>query len=166
LQLSEDSTDDSYDAEAATVAIQDMQKGDFSAEDREGVSKVRSKQQAFSNQIKVNYGNKCAICDLSTKQFLVGSHIIPWSYCKETRLDPSNGICLCSLHDKAFDEGFVTIDSNYIIEATKRITQDNVLIDLLKTCDGKKIHLPKSNPPNKQYLRYHRENIFEKHLTR
>ncbi|MBN2514435.1 MAG: HNH endonuclease [Deltaproteobacteria bacterium] len=96
-----------------------------------------------------------------SQKFLVGSHIIPWSVRKETRLDPSNGKCLCSLHDNAFDKGFITIDNNYIVVVTQSITHDLVLIDLLKADNGKRLNLPKESPPDQQFLEYHREKIFE-----
>lgn len=167
LRLSEGlRDDDEYDPEAATEATQNMQKGIYSVNDREGVRKMRSKQAAFSNKVKTNYRNRCAVCSLSTKQFLVGSHIIPWSDRKDTRLDPANGVCLCSLHDKAFDEGFITIDNRYQVVVTKRIVGDPVLIDLLDKCDGKKILLPKQAPPGQEYLEYHQREVFESHLTK
>lgn len=163
MQFSEGSQKDNiYDPEEATIATQNIQKKDYSVDDKEGILKVRSNQQVFSNKVKTNYGNRCAVCSLSTKQFLVGSHIIPWSVGKETRLDPSNGICLCSFHDKAFDEGFITIDDKYIIKVTQRNMQDLVLLELLKTIDGNKLHLPKESPPDHQFLKYHRESIFDK----
>ena len=40
---------------------------------------------------------------LTYLKLLVASHIIPWSENKEERLNPTNGICLSSLYDKAFD---------------------------------------------------------------
>ena len=82
--------EDTYEPVAASEAIQDMQKGSYFSDDREGKSKSRSKQQVFSNKVKANYGSKCAFCELTTKHFLIGSHIIPWSVNKETRLDPSD----------------------------------------------------------------------------
>lgn len=163
LQYSDDfGLEDTYEPDAATEATQEMQKGNYSAEDREGKSKLRSKQQVFSNKVKANYGSKCAFCSLTTKHFLVGSHIIPWSKKKETRLDPSNGLCLCSFHDKAFDKGFLTINDNYKIIVTKRVIHDSVLNALLIILNNNSIILPKQSRPNKEYLRYHRENIFDK----
>lgn len=58
-----------YDSQAATEATQNIQNGNFSVDDREGKQNIRSKQQVFSNKGKANYGNKCAICSISTKAF-------------------------------------------------------------------------------------------------
>ena len=157
-----DIDEDGYDAEAATSAAQSMQKEDYSVDDKEATTKIRAKQQAFSNKVKTNYGNKCAICSLSTRQFLIGSHIIPWKDRKDIRLDPANGICLCSLHDKAFDNGFITVDNNYKLLVSNRIKADQVLFKQLTIHISIKIHVPKTNPPDKVFLKYHRDNIFEK----
>ena len=45
----------------------------------------------------------------------VGSHIKPWAEDKSNRLNPHNGICLNSIHDRAFDRGLITIDKGYKI---------------------------------------------------
>ena len=41
-------------------------------------------------------------------------HIKPWkdSDIQTERTNPSNGLCLNALHDKAFDRGFITVGSN------------------------------------------------------
>jgi hypothetical protein len=51
IQLSEGATQfENYDPEAATIATQNIQQGNFFVEDKEGSTKIRSKQQAFSNK--------------------------------------------------------------------------------------------------------------------
>lgn len=162
LRLSEGGElDEDYDAEAATQAAQDIARGNYGADDKEGMRKVRSKQQVFSNEVKTNYRNKCAICQLSTRPFLVGSHIIPWSKRRDIRLDPSNGICLCSFYDKAFDKGFITVQDDYTVTMSQYIAGDDVLVEQLVKCDGKKLLTSKSNPPKQEYLAYHRDEVFE-----
>ena len=59
--------------------------------------------------VKGNYGWECAVTGIKTKAFLVASHIVPWSEDKKIRLDPSNGICLSTFVDRAFDAGFLAI---------------------------------------------------------
>lgn len=162
LQYSERFTeDDAYDPEAAAEAAKDMGNNKYFVPDNLGIAIIRSKQTEFSNKIKTNYLGQCAFCEIKTKQFLVGSHIIPWSKDKNFRLDPSNGICLCSFHDKAFDKGFLTIDDDYKISVTTRITEDVALSEPLKNLNGKLIRLPKVGRPNKEHLAYHRTNIFD-----
>jgi len=168
LYLSKTSTniDEEYDAESATNAAQNIQKGDYSAEDNDAPGKSRSKQQVFSNKVKTNYGNKCAICSISTKEFLIGSHIIPWARRKDIRLDPSNGICLCVFHDNAFDKGFISINEDYRIMVTTHIKIDAVLSDSLNILQERKISLPSRKPPNQDFLDYHRKKVFNKFVKK
>lgn len=61
------------------------------------------------------YNNTCAITKIKINEFLVASHIKPWAKDQNNRLNPHNGICLNSIHDKAFDRGLITIDKDYNI---------------------------------------------------
>jgi hypothetical protein len=61
------------------------------------------------------YRSQCAICELPIPALLVASHIIPWSVDPALRMNPQNGICLCTLHDRAFDRGLLTIRDNFTI---------------------------------------------------
>ena len=141
--------------------IKTIESGNYYVEDKVGQSKQRIGQQVFSNTVKSLYDHKCSVCGIGTKQFLVGSHIIPWSSNKETRLDPRNGICLCSFHDKAFDEGFFTINEDYKIEVSNNI-QDKVLASELSKINNQKIAYPRAHKPMIKYLKYHNEYIFNK----
>lgn len=109
---------------------------------------------------KTNYNYRCAICGIEIKEFLIGSHIIPWSDNKNTRLNPRNGICLCALHDKAFDKGYLTVDNDYRVKLSKEVKKDAKLYKFLKESEGKKIKTPRKEKPSKQFLEYHQKNIF------
>lgn len=141
-------------------AIQAIQKGNYSVEDIKSERIVRSKQKAFADSVKLNYKCSCCVCSLRTKEFLVGSHIIPWSSRKDIRLDPSNGLCLCVLHDKAFDKGYIGIDKDYHIQVSKRAEKDAELSKQLQPYNGKRIGLPSKHKPNLEYLEYHWQKIF------
>jgi hypothetical protein len=39
----------------------------------------------------------------------VASHIVPWAEDRRNRLNPHNGLCLSAPHDRAFDQGLITI---------------------------------------------------------
>jgi len=84
------------------VEIEDIKEG----VDKEVLVKQRVNQNFFRSTILSSYYFKCCITGLSIPEFLVSSHIVPWSKNKENRLNPRNGLCLNSLHDKAFDRGF------------------------------------------------------------
>lgn len=141
--------------------IAKMENSDFSVDDKISKAKRRVGQSVFSKNVKTIYEGKCCMCEISTKSFLVGSHIIPWAVKKETRLDPANGLCLCALHDKAFDKGYITVKNDYSVQKSERI-KDEALDHYLAEIDGEKIRLPKHFKPKKVYLKYHQENIFNK----
>lgn len=107
--------------EIETLKIKDFPKG----EERETLFKARVNQNFFRSTILSSYNLKCCITGLPISDFLVASHIIPWSIDKDNRTNPHNGLCLNSIHDKAFDRGFITITPDY------RIKVSNYLNDLL-----------------------------------
>ena len=80
--------------------------------DRIGKVKQRVHQNLFRKMVLSNYNQMCAICNLNHPKLLVASHIIPWSKNEEERLNPHNGLCLCSIHDKSFDVGLISVDKN------------------------------------------------------
>lgn len=138
---------------------------DFTGESRSQEVNVRINQDAFRNMVLNNYENKCAVTGIDIPELLVASHIIPWADKKETRLDPENGICLSSLYDKAFDRGLIGIDKNYRILISNKLQQKvtrDYYNDFFAPIDGKKIILPYDHKPNKEFLEYHLDVIFEK----
>src|SRR5665647_2819139 len=62
-----------------------------------------SERDFFRSLILSVYNEQCAICNMPVRRLLVASHIVPWSVDPSQRMNPRNGICLCSLHDRAFD---------------------------------------------------------------
>src|SRR4051794_2574685 len=76
---------------------------------------VRLGQTFFRSTILASYADQCCICALPCPTLLVASHIIPWSVRPDLRLDPHNGVCLCALHDRAFDRGLLSVDDHYRI---------------------------------------------------
>jgi putative restriction endonuclease len=80
--------------------------------ERETITRIRVNQRLFRTMVMVGYGSRCAVCRLQIPALLVASHIVPWSLDPTQRMNPCNGLCLCSLHDKAFDTGYMVIDAD------------------------------------------------------
>ena len=136
---------------------------DYSANDKMALRKVRGNdQRKFAQQVKLNYQCTCAISGIQTTDFLVASHIVPWSKDESNRKNPENGICLSTLLDKAFDKGYLTINSNYQVVISGRSIVDNPLYEYLQQYEGKIIRLPKSSKPDLSFLSWHQANIFLK----
>lgn len=124
--------------------------------------KQRVNQSFFRKTVLVNYDEKCALCSLNHISLLVASHIIPWSQNREHRLNPQNGLCLCAIHDKAFDTGLISFDENLAILFSNEIEQikEKTFIDYFGQFEGQKLNIPKKFYPSLEFLAFHRENIF------
>lgn len=128
-------------------------------EDKLRLVKTRVNQSFFREVVLSSYSSKCCLTGINIPELLIASHIIPWSKDTKNRLNPQNGLCLNSLHDKAFDRGFITFDDNYklILSETLKKKESKYFIEL----EGKKITLPKKFLPNIDFLKFHREEVFQ-----
>ncbi|MGP2973240.1 HNH endonuclease, partial [Serratia nematodiphila] len=90
----------------------DEEPKDFSGRDKLSTVKTRVDQNLFRKNVLEAYEYRCCITGLEEPALLVASHILPWSHSIEQRLNPSNGLCLSSLHDKAFDRGLITFNNS------------------------------------------------------
>ncbi len=128
---------------------------------KERIVKARVNQSFFRSSVLSSYNSKCCITGLCLPELLVASHIIPWNKGVE-RTNPRNGLCLNHFHDKAFDKGLITINTNYKIKvsASLRENDNKFVTENLFQIDGKEIELPNKFLPKKEFLRYHNKNIF------
>jgi putative restriction endonuclease len=127
--------------------------------------KTRVNQNVFRQIVLANYSSKCAITSIDIPNLLIASHIIPWSANEQERLNPENGICLSPLYDKAFDKGFIAIDTNYKVLLSSEIkdsTTKTFFYDYFGKIEGKSIQLPQKYLPKKGFLEYHLDTIFIK----
>lgn len=133
---------------------------DYRVEDKRANVKIRGKDQRdFSLQVKLNYQYRCAISGITSKEFLIASHIIPWAVDWDNRKNPFNGICLSSLLDTAFDKGYITIDQYYRVVISDKVREDKVLFEYLKQYEGKKLEVPKQYLPKQDFLEWHRNRF-------
>lgn len=129
--------------------------GQYFVEDEEGSTRVRgSAQRVFAKTVKNNYGWECAVTGIKTPDFLVASHIVPWSEDKDIRIDPTNGICLSTFVDRAFDAGFLEIRPNGRTAVRwDRVQADPILKSELGKIDDVEIAKPKASPPDPTKLK-------------
>lgn len=138
---------------------------EYEGKTKERVVKTRVNQNLFRRIILSNYNTKCAISEIDIPTLLVASHIKPWSVDEDNRLNPSNGICLNNLYDKAFDKGLIGIDSNYSIifsEELKSEYKKDYFKKYFKPIEEKKLALPERFLPEISFLEYHLEYCFKK----
>ncbi len=133
----------------------------YEVPDSTATTKTRgSAQTAFAEAVKANYGYRCAITGVTTKDFLVASHIVPWSKDQSIRLDPSNGICLSLLVDRAFEKGYVQIKDDLTIRIDwGKVGEDQELQTQLAPYDGQTLSVPTKEPPQLEYLRRRRDLV-------
>jgi len=73
--------------------------------------KVRD--NSFKYRVLTAYANKCAFCGIQLK-LIDAAHILPVSYEGSTD-ETSNGLALCALHHRSFDNALVTVNNEYQI---------------------------------------------------
>ena len=126
----------------------------------------RVNQNFFRKAVLASYKNICCITGLNNPELLIASHIKPWSVSNAAeKTNPSNGLCLNALHDKAFDKGFITVTPDYKIHIAKEISDiyDGIAVEkFFKTYDGQKILIPEKFSPRKDFLIYHNDIVFRK----
>ena len=135
----------------------------YTGKEKERIIKTRINQGFFRTSVLSSYDNRCAITGIRNKELLVASHIVPWSKDEKNRLNPHNGICLNSIHDKAFDIGLITVDKNYRIIVSKEIKDyysNNFISDVFKKYEFHEIYIPKKFKPSPEFLEYHNDVIF------
>lgn len=133
--------------------------------ERETIIKQRVNQNFFRSTILSSYNLKCCITGLSISDFLVASHIKPWKLDEVNRLNPHNGLCLNSIHDKAFDKGFITVTPDYKIKVSKYFDdfkKDEAVPGFFFKYENQSIILPDRFLPSKEFLDWHYTNLFKK----
>ena len=125
---------------------------------------VRIGQDFFRRTILASYRERCCICSLPVASLLIASHIVPWHEREELRLDPHNGLCLCTLHDRAFDTGLLTISDQYQVligAELKRHIRVPVVANEFAAYHEHPIILPDKFAPRQEYLSWHRDNVWQ-----
>lgn len=142
------------DPEEVRVFREQIDQKNYEVADSTATVKARgSAQRAFAEAVKTNYGYRCAISGVTTRDFLVASHIVPWSKDQTIRLDPSNGICLSLLLDRAFEKGYLQIDDDLRIRIDwVRVGADQALRSELEPYDGQVLRAPVKEAPQQRYL--------------
>lgn len=137
---------------------------DYSSQDKVRLVKIRINQNFFRSSVLSAYNNTCAITNIQINEFLIASHIKPWAEDKNNRLNPHNGICLNSIHDRAFDRGLITIDKDYKIVVSRKLKDhfsNKFIDDVFKKYERHKILIPIKFEPSLEFLEYHNDVIFK-----
>lgn len=89
------------------------------------------------------YRDRCAICRLREVRLLDAAHIVGDA---EEVGEPvvSNGLSLCSIHHRAFDQDLVAVAPNLSVHVSRRLLdeEDGPMLDVLKAFHGSTIDAP------------------------
>lgn len=96
-------------------------------------TKVRVHQARFRGRVVPAYSSQCAICRLKELRLLDAAHIV--SDIEEAG-EPTvqNGLSLCAIHHRAFDQNLVGVSPDYVVHVSRRLLEDEdgPMLDLLK----------------------------------
>jgi putative restriction endonuclease len=118
-------------------------------------TRVRLHQARFRGRVVVAYRNQCAICTLKEARLLDAAHIVGDLEVTGEATVP-NGLSLCSIHHRAFDQSLVGISPDYTVHVSRRLLEDEdgPMLDLLKGFHEVPMHLPprKRDLPDRERL--------------
>jgi putative restriction endonuclease len=107
-------------------------------------TRIRVHQARFRGRVIPAYRNLCAICRLKEPRLLDAAHIVGDL---ELHGEPivANGVSLCSIHHRAFDENLVGISPDYDVHVSRQLREeeDGPMLEVLKGFHGRAIEFPR-----------------------
>lgn len=118
-------------------------------------AKVRLHQARFRGLVLPAYRDRCAICRLQELRLLDAAHIAA-DATAEGIAAVANGLSLCTIHHRAFDQDLVGVSPDYSVHVAPRLLddEDGPMLDLLKQFHGATLQLPskRTHRPNRDLL--------------
>ena len=109
------------------------------------VRQVRQRihQTQFRGAVIPAYGDRCAVCRLRETRLLDAAHITADA---DEGGAPvvSNGLSLCTIHHRAYDQDLVGVSPDLRVHVARRLLddEDGPMLDLLKGSHGTLIQIP------------------------
>lgn len=129
--------------------------GHGKGEQAEGKKQYREKQTQYRNKL-LEAMPACPFTHIADERLLVACHIKPYSKCDENeKYDFHNGITMTPTYHVLFDLGLISFDDNFKLLVSPFLS--NRTQQLLNISPGDEKRLQNAS---KQYVKYHRENIF------
>ncbi len=125
------------------------------------IIETRLFQGEFRNSILELFGHKCLICDVDSDLLLEAAHIIPVGEDITSAGKFANGLSLCRIHHKLFDQGLVTIRQGKIIPSRELVSAESDYLNehFNELTRKPAIRLPKGDE-SEPYLLWHFRNVF------
>tara|TARA_R110002096_G_scaffold26518_1_gene81728 strand:- start:122 stop:904 length:783 start_codon:yes stop_codon:yes gene_type:complete len=142
--------------EYSTVETRDLPKAGI---ERDAIVRLRVNQSFFRRRVLSAYDNRCCITGLAVPALLNASHIVPWATDAKNRLNPRNGLCLNTLHDRAFDRGLLWVDDDFVVRFSPKLLSGSMGefegARWIVEYDGQALRLPQRFRPDPELLRSH-----------
>lgn len=124
-----------------------------------------TRDQGFRRAIVTAYDHRCALCGIRMltpdgHTVVDAAHIVPWSISHND--DPRNGMALCRLCHWTFDEGLLSVSSEYRVLTSPQLAATHNVPGHLLTLTGRGIIGPTEEFlwPDLDSLHWHRRNVF------
>lgn len=128
--------------------------------------KQRRGQAYFREAVINNFGGRCGVTQLTVRELLIASHILPWGSHPKERLNVQNGLALSRLHDAAFDRGLISFDDDLRLTLSVQLKDklgQRAIAENFGAYAGEKLHVPDDAAlPNLAFLAEHRKRIFRR----
>ena len=160
-----DLLDDALDRELVSPGLRAVSVRVPAGTERQALVAQRVNQSYFRNRLLENYGGRCCLTGLSVASLLVASHIKPWAASDPAteRLAPDNGLLLNALHDRAFDQGLITLDRELRVVVSPTVPHgDEAAERALWGLAGRSIELPRAFAPRREFVEYHNDVVFRR----
>jgi putative restriction endonuclease len=115
--------------EPAAVPLEDPLERRYAVRE----TRVRLHQARFRGRVVPAYSSQCAICRLKELRLLDAAHIVG-DVQELGEPTVSNGLSLCAIHHRAFDQNLVGVSPDYLVHVSRRLREDEdgPMLDLLK----------------------------------
>lgn len=131
----------------------------ISGRKKEIIIRARIGQGDYRNKLL----EECPYCPftmVNDERLLIASHIKPWVKAdNEEKIDPKNGFIFTPTYDKLFDRGFITFEDDKRLIVSPWLSPMNQ--KKLNIYTGMLINKLPLDEKRKEYLKYHRENVFK-----
>ena len=115
----------------------------------------RLHQGRFRGIVMRAYAEKCTICRLKEPRLLEAAHIRADAH-PDSLSAVTNGLSLCSIHHRAYDEALIGIDPDYKVHVSADLLEDRdgPMLELLKVAHLTSITLPRraDDHPSRELL--------------
>jgi putative restriction endonuclease len=106
-------------------------------------TRVRLHQARFRGRVVPAYRSQCAMCRLKELRLLDAAHILGDAL-QAGEPTIQNGLSLCAIHHRAFDQNLVGVSPDYVVHVSRRLLddEDGPMLDLLKRFHESPLVLP------------------------